>query len=179
MPLARSESERFRERHIPIEFARAFDRAATFVAVCASGRRSESGGVEKRERRAAANSQVRIANLIGAQRETRAGAIVRRGAAQISRDRRSGLPGDDILQPPIAESVFGPAVSGRAMVLAERQFVQRQRNAADGARRRTKVRAPRRSCRPAARRRECCRRWCWRYRAISKKCRTLATKGRA
>src|SRR5580700_3399839 len=97
MPLARSKAERFRERHIPIEFARSFDRSAPLVAVSTGGRRSESSGVEKRERRPAANSQIRLGHLIGAQRKTRSRAVVRFRAAQISRRRRSGLPGNDIL----------------------------------------------------------------------------------
>src|SRR5580704_11239449 len=126
MTLARSEAKRFRERLIPIEFARAFNCAATLVAILPGGRRGERGGVEKRERRAPADTEIRIGHLIRAQRKTGARAVVRCSAAQVRGDRRSGLPGNDILQPPIAERMLGPAVGGKAVMFAEGKFVQIQ-----------------------------------------------------
>src|SRR5580700_2169411 len=126
MPLLRAEPEGFRERRVPGEFAGAFDGAAAFIAVLLRRRRGESGGIEKASRCAAADSHIWIADLLRAQRETCARAIVGHRSAQIGGVRRAGLPGNDILQPPVAENVFGPAVRSRAMMLAEGQLVDRK-----------------------------------------------------
>src|SRR5580704_805913 len=123
MTLLRAESKGFCEGRVPTEFAGPFDRAATLVPISRGSGYSESRRVEERQRRTAANAHVRISNLLCAQRKTCAGAIIRRSAAEISRIGRSGLPRDDILQPPIAKDVHGPAMVPVAMVLAKRQFV--------------------------------------------------------
>src|SRR5580704_16898216 len=126
MPLARSKAKRFRQRRIPVELARPFNRAAPFVAIRPGRRSRESSSIEKSEGRTAADSQVRTSDLIGTQRKTGASAVIGCRAAQICRNGRSGLPRHNILQAPVAQHFFGPAMRRQAMVFTERKFVQIQ-----------------------------------------------------
>src|SRR3984957_3819764 len=125
MAFLRSKAKRFTQRCIPIKFAGPFDRAASLVPVGRGRRRRKRRGIKKRERRSSANAEIRISNLIGTQRKARAGPIVRCQSTQICRNWSSGLPGNDILQPPITEDVARHATVSVAMMLAERKFVER------------------------------------------------------
>src|SRR6202044_197466 len=103
MPFLRAEAIGFAKRRVPVEFARAFDRAAVLVAVTRGCGRGKGACVEETERRAAADAKIRVPDLVGAKTESSAGAVVGGRAAQIRRQRIACLPGDDVLPAPIAE----------------------------------------------------------------------------
>src|ERR1700683_1014250 len=126
MALLRTEPERFRQRSVPIELARAFDGAAVFIAIFRGRRSSERGGVEKSEWSSATNAHVWISDLICAQGKTRSCPVIGCRAAEISRIGISGLPSNDVLQPPISKNVFRPAMIAIAMVFAKWQLVHRE-----------------------------------------------------